>query len=134
MVYESKYTYDYEDRFSVCVLYAAHGIFIAIKDVYCRESLPRSHCLHNHQPPLTPDHSHLYSDHLHLPSPIKPPIKSRSTQSQIVRSTVHHLELFPDLTCLYTLHVLFTSRVSRVPSIPISTRIPAIKIKRLTFS
>ncbi len=25
---------DYDDIFSVCVLYAAHGIFIAIKDVY----------------------------------------------------------------------------------------------------
>ena len=25
---------DYDNIFSVCVLYAAHGIFIAIKDVY----------------------------------------------------------------------------------------------------
>lgn len=34
MKYESKQTYDYDDIFSVYVLYTAHGIFITIKDVY----------------------------------------------------------------------------------------------------
>ncbi len=33
MKYEAN-RHDYDNIFSVCVLYAAHGIFITIKDVY----------------------------------------------------------------------------------------------------
>ncbi len=51
------------------------------------------------RPPDHPDPEH--PDHPHLQPAIKPPIKSCSTQSQIVRSTVHYPEPYQSLSFVY---------------------------------
>ncbi len=72
----------------------------------------RSHSLHHHhshQSPLTPDHTHLYSDHLHLP--ISNQVTFMSTLHSVFHCPVYRSlpRTVPDscalLTCRYLLYL-----------------------------
>lgn len=52
-----------------------------------------SHSHFSHRPQQSPDHNHLNTDHPHLQPLIGTPSNTRSTQTLIVRSTIHYPEL-----------------------------------------